>query len=147
MSAPFGQLRDEVGPEREEQRVRADAVRVSRLDRRARAPLSEAHHQGLEAAAPLGQLVDRPSVGSAPPALDDDLPLLEVPEAAGEHVRRRVWKARAEVGEPLRAQDQLADDQQRPAVPDQVEGVGDPAGVSVGAGGLGHGMQSTSRSG
>jgi uncharacterized membrane protein YdfJ with MMPL/SSD domain len=38
---------------------------------------------------------------------------------------------RARVGEPLRAEQQLADDQERPSLTDPIEGAGDAAGLSV----------------
>ena len=37
----------------------------------------------------------------------------------------------AQVGEALRAEQQLADDQQRPALSDEVEGVGETTSIAV----------------
>ena len=48
----------------------------------------------------------------------------------------------AEVGEALRAEQQLAHDQQRPALADDVEGMGETTGLSVGALGRHRGQSS-----
>ena len=58
---------------------------------------------------------------------------LEVAQALGEDVRADVWESGAQVGEALGPQQQLADDEQRPALADDVERACDPAAVAVGA--------------
>jgi len=42
-----------------------------------------------------------------------------------------VGQAGAQVREPLRPEQQLADDEQRPTLADDVEGAGDPTAVAV----------------
>src|SRR5262249_21641193 len=64
-------------------------------------------------------------------AAPDDSTAFELLEPLGEHVRRDPREARAQVGEALRPEDEVADDEQRPAFPDEIERAGDPAVLSV----------------
>ena len=82
----------------------------------------------MELAAPIRELVER---SARAPALHDAA-FLELAESLGEHVRARAERD-AEIAEALRSQEELADDEQRPALPDDVEGPGDTAGISVAA--------------
>jgi hypothetical protein len=56
-------------------------------------------------------------------------------QTLGEHVRADARQAGTQISEPLRAEQQLAHDQQRPALADEVEGVGRAAPVFVAASG------------
>ena len=59
--------------------------------------------------------------------------VLELAQALGEDVGAQDSEAGAQVGEALRAEQQLAHDEQGPALADEVERAGDPAAVAVGA--------------
>jgi hypothetical protein len=57
--------------------------------------------------------------------------VFEVAQSFGEQVGGDAGQCRAEVGEPLLSERELAQDQQRPAVADAVERGGDPAVLLV----------------
>lgn len=84
----------------------------------------------LELMAPPGQLVHLGAGGRRQPAAAEDLGLLELAQALGEDVRAHVWQAGPQIGEALRAEQQLAHDEQRPALADDVERARHPAAVS-----------------
>ena len=96
-----------------------------------RAPAAERDEHGLELAAPARSARRPGGGGRRQPALAHDADLLELAQALREHVRARVREPGAEVGEALRAEQQLAHDQQRPALADEVEGAGDAARLAV----------------
>ena len=86
---------------------------------------------GLELAAAVGEPVDGRGARRRERGPLDHVDVGEVAQALGEDVGGRAGQAVAQVGEALRAEQQLPDDQQRPAVADRVQGAGDPAGISV----------------
>jgi hypothetical protein len=98
----------------------------------ARAPGAERVEHRRDLVAALGELVDLRGGRRGELALADDAVLLEVAQAHGEDVRARVGEARAEVGEALGPEHQLAHRHQRPALSEDVERAGDPARVAVG---------------
>ena len=59
----------------------------------------------------------------------------ELPQTVGEHVRARARQGAAQVGEPPRAEPQLADDEQRPPFTDDVKRARQRARVGVAAAG------------
>ena len=110
--------------------------------RRLAAPAAELEDDRLEREAALGQLVDARARRRRELAPAHEPGLLELAQALGEHVGAEARQAGAQVGEALRAEQQLADDQQRPALADDVEGARDAAAVAVGPFGR-HRRQST----
>ena len=82
----------------------------------------------MQLAAPVGQLVER----AAGAALLHDAAGLQLAEALRQHVRARA-QADPQIAEALRPEQQLAHDQQGPALTDDVERAGDAAGISVAA--------------
>ena len=100
------------------------------------AEAAERDDHGRERAAALGQLVARAQRALAVALARDEAEILEPAQAAGEQVGRdRVERAR-EVAVARDAAQQVANDQQRPAIADGVERRGDRAVVGVG----GHGV-------
>jgi hypothetical protein len=61
----------------------------------------------------------------------DEAALLEPLEAAGEELGRDARQGGEELAEPALAEEEVADDEQCPAVPDDVEGLGDGASLVV----------------
>jgi hypothetical protein len=59
--------------------------------------------------------------------------LLELAQPLGEHVGAELLQPGAEVGEALRPEHELADDEQRPALAHYIERAGDAARVAIGA--------------
>ena len=117
--------------EREHRGVGAER-RVRGRDRRLAAPAAEPEHDRLELAAPVGQLVHLRGGRGRELVAPDDAALLKLAQALREHVGADVRQAGAQVGEALRAEQQLAHDEQRPALADEVERAGDSAAVAVG---------------
>ena len=101
--------------------------------RRSGTPALQAHEDRLEPGSPLGELVDVRRGGRREPAAPDDAGVLELPQPLGEDVRAGLGQAGVQVGEALGAEEQVADDEQRPALPDEVEGVSGRAPVAVAA--------------
>ncbi len=99
--------------------------------RRAGAPGAETGHDQLQLFAPLGQLVDLGRRRRRQFATMDDAGLLELTQTLGEDVGACVWQSATEVGEALRAEQQLAHDEKGPTLPDQVEGEGEATGIPV----------------
>ena len=69
---------------------------------------------------------------AAQPASSYDAGSVELVEPLGEDVLAHLAKPASEVGEALRPEQQLAHDEQRPALADDVERARDPAGITVG---------------
>ena len=105
---------------------------VARRERRLAAPAAELEDDRLEREAAVGELVDARARRRRELATAEEPGLLELAQALGEHVGAQVRQARAQVGEALRAEQQLAHDQQRPALADDIEGARDAAAVAVG---------------
>ena len=87
----------------------------------ARAPGAQLAEHGRERPAGIGQLVDGDRRGAREGALLDDAVLLQAGQAVGEDVRADAGQPVGQVGEPLGAEQQLADDERRPALADDVE--------------------------
>ena len=134
--------RGEEGLQRDHDGVHADPG-LARGEGRHAAEAPERDHDRLELAPALGELVDPRSRGRGERAAADDARLLEVAQALGEDVGADVWESGAQVGEALGPQQQLADDEQGPALADDVEGACDPAAVAVRALRRRHGAKST----
>ena len=113
--------RQRVGPER----------RVAVRERGDAAEAAELEDHRLELAPALGQLVD-PRAGRRASVRRAHQPgALQLAQALGEHVGADLRQPGAQVGEALGAEQQLAHDQQRPALADEVERARDAAAVSV----------------
>ena len=107
-------------------------ARLSRQCRRACAPAAERRDDRLELLAPLGQLVDARAGRRGKLAPPHDSRPLELAQALSEDVGAGVDDARAKIREALGAEQQLADDQQRPALADEIEGMRRRARFAVG---------------
>src|SRR3954454_21947005 len=99
-------------------------------------------HHRLALWSALGELVDPRSRGGRERAATHEARLLEIAQALGQDVGADVGQSGAQIGEALGAQQQLADDEEGPALADEVEGPRDPAAIAVGALGR-HGTKST----
>src|SRR5581483_11987295 len=116
---------------------REELVLVRGRPERAGAPERELPHDGLQLAAVVGELVDARGRGRRQPPLRDDAGGLEVAEPGRQDVRPDARQALRQVGVALRPVHQLLDDEHRPPLPDEAEGVRDGAVVLVF---LGHGL-------
>ena len=116
--------------QREHHRVDAELAPLRR-ERRLASPPAEGEHDRLELPAPVGQLVHARAGRRGELGALHDARLLELAQPLGQHVRADVGQAGAQVGEALGPEQQLANHEQRPSLPDEVERAGDPAGVSV----------------
>src|SRR5829696_3029490 len=129
---PFCSARIEHRPKGEDERINPQRG-IARPHRRAGTPVPQRDDHWLKLLAPLTELI-HPG-GSRrrqlPPAYHPRS--LKLPQALGQDVGARIGQARPEVGEALGAKQQLADDQQRPPLAYEVEGVGSCAAVVVGA--------------
>ena len=113
-----------------------DGVHAPAVSRRGRAhrqsaPLRERAEHVVEGAALRRQLVDRDRRGRRQLCPPHDTGALEVAEPSREDVRADAGERVREIGVAPLAEHQLAHDEQRPAIPDQVEGVGDGAVLVV----------------
>ena len=100
---------------------RLDGVTALRCRPEARAPGAQLAEHGRERPAGLGQLVDGDRRGTREGALLDDALLLQTGQAVGEDVGADAGQPVGQVGEPLGPEQQLADDERRPALADDVE--------------------------
>ncbi len=110
---------------------RKHGVRPGRAER-ARAPERELPQHGAEALTGGRQLVEGRGGRWQDRPPRDDAVRLEVAQALGEDVRRAAAEALEEVGVAQRTMLELADDEQRPALADEVEGIRDRAELVVG---------------
>ena len=95
------------------------------------APPSQREQHRLELAAVRGELVHgRPRRWRQHAPLHDPA-LLELAQPGREDVRADAGQAGGQVGEPFRAEHELAHDEQRPALADEVERVRDSAELAV----------------
>jgi hypothetical protein len=117
-------------PSSQDQRVRTH-LGAGRERRRTARPAAERQDRRLELAPPLRQLVDLGRRGWRQLAAADDPGLLQLAQSLAENVRADVGDAGAEVGEALRPEEELPDDEQRPSLSQQVGGVGDAATVEL----------------
>src|SRR5262245_5556022 len=93
---------------------------------RARSPAADLEKDGMQLAAPVRKLIER-AAGAAPL---HDAARLQLLETLRQHVRAGP-ESHPEIAEALRPVQELADDEQGPALPDDVERPGDGARVSV----------------
>ena len=97
-----------------------------------RPPARERADHGRERRAGLGELVDRRGGGRREPPARDHAARLELLEPGREHVRRAARQPLVEIAVAQRAVLELAHEQQRPALADEVERVGHRAVLVVG---------------
>ena len=116
-----GQVGAEEGAHREHAGVDAHAHALVRRRSVRAAPAAESDQHRLELHAGLAQLVDLGRGRRWKLAPDDDPGPLESAEALREDVGAELRQPGADVGEALRAEQQLADDHQGPALADDVE--------------------------
>ena len=96
------------------------------------APPAELDHRALDPAPEVGQLVDRAAGRGREPATLDEPSLLEVTQARGEEALADPGQRSQEIGEAARTKvDEVAQDQERPALADDVEGLRDGAVLLV----------------
>src|SRR5436305_1361084 len=130
-----------VGPEGrvEGQNGRVDGEHVvpARLLQRAGAPQRQVEQDLVELAAVLGELVDQAGVELGAEAPANDPGLLELVETGRQDARRDLGQARQQLVVPLGTKHEVAQDEQRPALADHLEGAGDAAELSVGTGWMG----------
>ena len=88
---------------------------------------------GPQAGAEVGELVDRRGGRGREAPLGDQAGGFKRAQALGEDVRADAREARLEVGVALGAQEEIADDEQRPALADDVERAGRGAELLVAA--------------
>ena len=118
--------------ERERQPVAAELVVVGRVGQQRAAPTTERLDRRAQLASALGQPEQRRRDGGRGLLALDDSRLLELTQSIGEQVRRDPRQAAAQIGVAAGvAQQQLAHDQQRPAVADDVERLGETAELPV----------------
>ena len=123
--------RGDSGADLEDERVGGElGGAVERL--RLGGPAGEGDDDRFELVAPVGELVDEGACGRAESLPSQDAGLLEFPQALGQHRRADPWQAALEVSEPFGPEEQLADDQQGPALSEEFGGVGGGAAVAVG---------------
>ena len=85
----------------------------------------------LDLAATSARLLALARANGDVPAAPEDARVLELTQPLGQHVRARVGQPGPQVGEPLRAEQEFPDHEQRPPLAHQVEGVGRRAAVEV----------------
>jgi hypothetical protein len=137
---PARGLRVEHRPEGEDEGI--DPQRgVAQPPRGARSPASQRDDHSLQFLAPLGQLVDPGGSRRRELASPYHPRPHQLPQALGEDVGADLRQAGPQIREALGTEQKLAHHQQRPALPDDVEGVGRSTGVVVGARG-GHSRDS-----
>ncbi len=128
--------RRHVRGDRRPQRLLEPARRVLdvgwRRAERLQAPARERADHGGERCAGLGQLVHRRGGGRRKPSARDHAARLELPEPGGEHVRRAPGQPLVEIAVAQWAVLELAHEQQRPPLADEVERVGHRAVLVVG---------------
>ena len=93
----------------------------------ARAPAGQQPQRAGELLAGRAQLVDEPRRALGVRARDDQRVALELAQALGEHVGRDARDLLLQLAEPARAVEQRGDQQQRPAVADRGQRVGERA--------------------
>jgi hypothetical protein len=125
-----GGCRVEERLQRDHERVVRD-LRLARRERGDAAPAPERDHDRLELAPTRGQLVDARAGRWRQRAAAHDARLLELLEPLGQDVGADVGKPGAQVGEALGPEEQLAHDEQRPALAHEVERAGHAAAVAV----------------
>ncbi len=121
--------RVERGLQREQQSIGAHLAR--RSDRLAATPAAKLEQHRLQRAAAFGELVDRDAGRGVEYAAADDSGVFEVAQPLRQDVRADRAQAAAQLEEPLRPEDQLADHKNCPPVADAVKRSGYPARVVV----------------
>src|SRR6187402_1495409 len=95
---------------------------------RACSPATQRQQDRMQLAPPIGKLVQR-ATGVAPL---DDTRAFELAQPLRQHIRTRA-ECGSQIGESFRSVQELADDEQRPALPNHVESPRDTTGVAVAA--------------
>jgi hypothetical protein len=98
-----------------------------------RAPAAEREHDLLELAAVVGELVDGGGGRRRQRPLPDHARVLQPAKPRREDVRADPGQGAGEVGVALGPEQEVADDEERPPVADQIEGVRDAAVLVVGS--------------
>ena len=111
-----GAARREQGLEGDHERIGADGGVVGGRERGHAAPAPEREHDGLELGAAVGERVDLGARRRWQLVAHHHPRGLEVAQALGEDVGAQVGQAGAQVGEALGPQQQLAHDEQGPAL-------------------------------
>jgi hypothetical protein len=124
--------RVERGAQGEGERVDAQAG-VAVGQRGARPPPGQRDQHRFQVGTAPGEPVGAATRRWARSGAGDDPGLLEVAQPLGQHVLAEPGQAGGEVGEALGAEQQFADDEQGPALTDDVQGAGDSARVVVAA--------------
>jgi hypothetical protein len=100
------------------------------------APAAELDQRALQSSPEVGELIGGDRGRRRQLAAANDARLLQLPQSLGEDVGGRAADVAGQLGEAQRPEQQLADDQQRPALADPVESSGETARLVVEA--LGH---------
>ncbi len=131
--APARRARVEQQPQQETDALERHHVALLELGHQVHAEAPEREQHRLELAPVLAELVDVGGGRRGEPAARDEAGGLQVAQPRGQQVRGEPGQPGLQVGVALRAGDQLAHDQQRPALADQVERAGERADLVVGA--------------
>ena len=119
--------------EPQHQPAAADLVVFVGLTEQVHPPVGQGREHLTQTAALVGELIDDRGGGSGQGPLRHQSALLEVRETAGEHARADSGQSLGQVRKAPRAEQQLASDEQGPALTDHVEGSGDGAVLVVAA--------------
>lgn len=117
----------------EEQQHRRRAERRIPGERDLRGPRAQREHDRLQLTAPRRQLVDGRTGGRRQRPAGHDAPAFKLAKPVGDQVGAGTRQRAADVGKPLRPQEKLTHDEQRPPLSDDVERAGGGARVSVAA--------------
>jgi len=124
---------DQVQLDRQREPVAAERIGGRRVLQQRRAPASNRLRDGAQLLAARRETNEHRRDGRRLPLPHGDAGGLELAQPRGEQVRRDPRQAVAQVGVAARpAQEQLADDEQRPAIADDVEGLRERAELAVG---------------
>src|SRR6266508_2977412 len=121
----------ERGHERQAQRVDGEHVIRLGIAQRLGAPATKQQHDVFELGAIGGQLVNHTGRRPRQHAAAHDANLLELLQPGGQNIGRNAWQTLAQLGEALGPEDQVANDQQRPALAHELEGAGEAAELVI----------------
>ena len=97
------------------------------------APPAEGQQDRLKLVPVRGELIDRAAVRQREQLPPHDTRRFQVLEPRGQRIGADSRQALDQIAEPERPEQQIAQDEQRPAIPDHVEGGGDAAQLGVAA--------------